>query len=104
MCSGLVVKETAKMYKVIEKGYSGKAFDGYHSTWNKADCFADVNSASAALIAQAGQKVTRCREEKDRAISALDLARKWARREIAELAAQPLTATGAPFVNSSTQP
>lgn len=85
--SGLVIKETVKQFVVKERDWSNKDFTGYTSTWRKEDCFTDVDSASAALIARAEQRIANKRTELDRAISALDVCKKWARQELLKLAA-----------------
>lgn len=89
---GRVIKETAKQYKVIDGGCGPKAeFGNYLYSWNKSDCFADIDSASSALIARQEQRLESKQRDVDRAIATLDVARKWARREAAVLAEQQLT-------------
>jgi hypothetical protein len=85
--SGLVIKETVKQYQVTERNWSGDDFTGCKSSWRKEDCFTDINSASAALIARAERNIINKRTELDRAISALDVCKKWARQELLKLAA-----------------
>jgi hypothetical protein len=66
--------------------WNGDGFNGCTSTWRKKDCFADIYSAAAALIAHAERHLANKRTEVVRAISELDLARKWARLEAKILA------------------